>query len=133
MLQLRCEKFASNMVTMQGAMQSQVWAGQSTGASLHVTGTKGVLVQSNQGRASQGSRSYGVRASADRDVKANAVAAPPAIAQDRLVARVEERDGFFVLKDQYREGINPSEKVCPAFLKTKSIVASVHVHAVARG
>lgn len=57
----------------------------------------------------------GVRASAEREVKANAVAAPPtALAEDRLVSRVEERDGYWVLKEEYRQGINPAEKVSSA-------------------
>lgn len=30
---------------------------------------------------------------------------------DRLEPRVEEREGYWVLKEKFREGINPSEKV----------------------
>ncbi|GAB4856742.1 Ferredoxin--nitrite reductase, chloroplastic [Ancistrocladus abbreviatus] len=42
-----------------------------------------------------------------------AAAAPPAGAVDvaRLEPRVEERDGYWVLKEKYREGINPTEKI----------------------
>lgn len=29
----------------------------------------------------------------------------------RLEPRVEEKDGYFVLKDKFREGINPQEKI----------------------
>ncbi|XP_010548020.1 PREDICTED: ferredoxin--nitrite reductase, chloroplastic [Tarenaya hassleriana] len=37
--------------------------------------------------------------------------AEPAVDADRLEPRVEERDGFFVLKEKFRKGINPQEKV----------------------
>jgi len=50
---------------------------------------------------------------------AQTVAAPPAggggaaadIDPQRLDPRVEERDGFWILKEEYRKGINPAEKV----------------------
>lgn len=45
---------------------------------------------------------------------AEAVAAPtqaPAVDPARLEPRVEERDGYWVLKEKFREGINPAEKV----------------------
>ncbi|KAL6514239.1 Ferredoxin--nitrite reductase, chloroplastic [Orobanche hederae] len=35
----------------------------------------------------------------------------PAIDSGRLEPKVEERDGFFVLKEKFRQGINPHEKV----------------------
>ncbi|KAJ6310525.1 hypothetical protein OIU76_015283 [Salix suchowensis] len=42
-------------------------------------------------------------------------AGPPKVAQPvdagRLEPRVEERDGYYVLKEKFRQGINPSEKV----------------------
>ncbi|KAL3814230.1 hypothetical protein ACJIZ3_015498 [Penstemon smallii] len=34
-----------------------------------------------------------------------------AVGAERLEARVEEKDGFFVLKEKFRQGINPQEKV----------------------
>ncbi|KAJ4876827.1 hypothetical protein Rs2_41845 [Raphanus sativus] len=37
--------------------------------------------------------------------------APPAVEADRLEPRVELRDGFFILKEKFRKGINPQEKV----------------------
>ncbi|KAJ8572346.1 hypothetical protein K7X08_008857 [Anisodus acutangulus] len=41
-----------------------------------------------------------------------AVAAPPPeVAPERLEPRVEEKDGYWILKEQYRQGINPQEKV----------------------
>ncbi|KAJ9561029.1 hypothetical protein OSB04_006189 [Centaurea solstitialis] len=44
-----------------------------------------------------------------------AVPAPPQspedIAADRLEPRVEQKSGFFVLKEKFRQGINPQEKV----------------------
>ncbi|MED6180328.1 Ferredoxin--nitrite reductase, chloroplastic [Stylosanthes scabra] len=36
---------------------------------------------------------------------------PPEVDASRLQPRVEERDGYWVLKEQYREGINPQEKI----------------------
>lgn len=46
---------------------------------------------------------------------AQTVAAPssgaPGVSADRLEPRVEERDGYFVLKEKYRQGLNPQEKV----------------------
>nr|XP_009628648.1 ferredoxin--nitrite reductase, chloroplastic-like [Nicotiana tomentosiformis] len=43
------------------------------------------------------------------------VAAPPAgapeVAAERLEPRVEEKDGYWILKEQFRKGINPQEKV----------------------
>jgi ferredoxin-nitrite reductase len=84
---------------MQGVMQSQLWGGQLTGAL-----TAGV-------RKLQDGY-LGVRASAEREVKAKAVAAPPpALTEDRLVSRVQERDGYWVLKEEFQKGINPSEKI----------------------
>lgn len=56
-------------------------------------------------------RVSGVRSSVDREVKAKAVAAP-ALADNRLVPRVEERDGYWVVREEFRTGINPTEKVC---------------------
>lgn len=42
------------------------------------------------------------------------VAVPPSgaseIAAERLEPRVEERDGYWVLKEKFRQGINPAEK-----------------------
>lgn len=35
----------------------------------------------------------------------------PAVSSDRLEPRVEERDGYFILKEKFREGLNPPEKV----------------------
>lgn len=97
---------------MQGAMQSQLWRTQVTGASLHVTSTTT--------RVQVPERS--VRASAEREVKAKAVAEPPAsIAEDRLVARVEEKDGYWVLKEAYQQSLNPAEKVRPAFISRTQI------------
>ena len=43
-----------------------------------------------------------------------AAAAPPAPAEvgaGRLEPRVEDRDGFWILKEKFRQGINPQEKV----------------------
>lgn len=40
-----------------------------------------------------------------------APAAPANVDAGRLEPRVEERDGFWVLKDKFRQGINPPEKV----------------------
>ncbi|BAT74977.1 hypothetical protein LR48_Vigan09g073300 [Vigna angularis] len=40
-----------------------------------------------------------------------APAAPDAVEASRLEPRVEERDGYWVLKEQYRGGISPQEKV----------------------
>ncbi|KAJ0582946.1 putative ferredoxin--nitrite reductase [Helianthus annuus] len=42
-----------------------------------------------------------------------AVPAPPPaeIAADRLEPRVEKKGGFYVLKEKFRQGINPHEKV----------------------
>lgn len=49
---------------------------------------------------------------------AQTVAAPPAgpgasagVDPDRLEPRVEEKGGYWVLKEKYRQGINPQEKV----------------------
>lgn len=85
---------------MQGVMQSQLWGGQLTG-----TFTTGVRKQQQGGY-------LGVRASAEREVRAKAVAAPPpALTEDRLVSRVQERDGYWVVKEEFQKGINPSEKV----------------------
>lgn len=41
------------------------------------------------------------------------MAQPVEVAVDagRLEPRVEERDGYWVLKEKFREGINPQEKV----------------------
>ncbi|KAG9152103.1 hypothetical protein Leryth_017660 [Lithospermum erythrorhizon] len=36
---------------------------------------------------------------------------PPAGSSDRLEPRVEEKDGYFVLKEKFRGGINPQEKI----------------------
>ncbi|KAK9176789.1 hypothetical protein WN944_028808 [Citrus x changshan-huyou] len=36
---------------------------------------------------------------------------PPEVDAERLEPRVEERDGYFVLKEKFRKGINPQEKV----------------------
>ncbi|KAH0909130.1 hypothetical protein HID58_032451 [Brassica napus] len=44
-------------------------------------------------------------------VVAAAQTAPPAVEADRLEPRVELRDGFFILKEKFRKGINPQEKV----------------------
>jgi ferredoxin-nitrite reductase len=42
-------------------------------------------------------------------------AGPPTVAQPvdagRLEPRVDERDGYYVLKEKFRQGINPQEKV----------------------
>jgi len=38
-------------------------------------------------------------------------AAPEAVEASRLEPRVEERDGYWVLKEEYRGGISPQEKV----------------------
>lgn len=42
------------------------------------------------------------------------VAVPPSgeaeIASERLEPRVEEKDGYWVLKEKFRQGINPAEK-----------------------
>lgn len=38
-------------------------------------------------------------------------AAAPEVDAGRLEPRVEERDGYFVLKEKFRQGINPQEKV----------------------
>ncbi|KAL1534623.1 Ferredoxin--nitrite reductase, chloroplastic [Salvia divinorum] len=55
-----------------------------------------------------------------KNVRAHATppqtAAPPApgaagVDAERLEPRVEEKDGFFVLKEKFRQGINPPEKV----------------------
>ncbi|XP_055815821.1 ferredoxin--nitrite reductase, chloroplastic-like [Solanum dulcamara] len=40
-----------------------------------------------------------------------AAAAPPEVAPERLEPRVEEKDGYWILKEQFRKGINPQEKV----------------------
>ncbi|RAL39674.1 hypothetical protein DM860_003207 [Cuscuta australis] len=37
--------------------------------------------------------------------------APPPPGPERLEPRVEERDGYFVLKEKFRQGMNPAEKV----------------------
>ena len=37
--------------------------------------------------------------------------ASPTVDADRLEPRVELRDGFFILKEKFRKGINPQEKV----------------------
>lgn len=93
-------------------MQSQMWRGQVSGASLHFTGATRVQGNSHQDLVYPTQfHKHGVRASAEREVKAKAVAAPPTIAADRLVPRVEERDGYYVLKEEFRQGINPSEKI----------------------
>ncbi|GAA0183617.1 reductase [Lithospermum erythrorhizon] len=42
---------------------------------------------------------------------AQTVALPPAAGADRLEPRVEEKDGYFVLKEKFRGGINPQEKI----------------------
>ena len=34
-----------------------------------------------------------------------------AVEESRLESRVEERDGYWVVKEKFREGINPQEKV----------------------
>ncbi|KAF3636525.1 Ferredoxin--nitrite reductase, chloroplastic [Capsicum annuum] len=41
------------------------------------------------------------------------VAAPPSpeVAAERLEPRVEEKDGYWILKEKFRQGINPQEKV----------------------
>ncbi|MCD7446095.1 Ferredoxin--nitrite reductase, chloroplastic [Datura stramonium] len=36
---------------------------------------------------------------------------PPEVAAERLEPRVEEKDGYWILKEQFRQGINPQEKV----------------------
>lgn len=94
-------------------MQSQLWRGQVSGAALHFTGTAQVQVTTKPGAAKIPANGilHGVRASADREVKAKAVAAPPAIAEDRLVPRVEERDGYWVVKEEFHKGLNPAEKI----------------------
>lgn len=85
---------------MQGVMQSQLWGGQLTGTFTSI------------GVRKQQDGYLGVRASAEREVKAKAVAAPPpALTEDRLVSRVQERDGYWVLKEEFHKGINPAEKV----------------------
>jgi ferredoxin-nitrite reductase len=95
---------------MQGAMQSQLWRGQVGGAALHFR----VQTTGNQDAARVGpanGRNCSARASAEREVKASAVAAAPPIAENRLVPRVEERDGYWVVKEEFRQGINPTEKI----------------------
>ncbi|XP_010530781.1 PREDICTED: ferredoxin--nitrite reductase, chloroplastic-like [Tarenaya hassleriana] len=42
---------------------------------------------------------------------APAGSAAPAVDAERIEPRVEEKDGFFVLKEKFRKGINPQEKV----------------------
>lgn len=88
---------------MQGAMQSQLWRGQVTPSISSTT----PRIQTSSGLRGM------VRASAgEREVKAKAVIAePPVHAEDRLVPRVEQRDGFWVLKEEYRQSLNPAEKV----------------------
>eukprot|EP00897_Mesotaenium_endlicherianum_P004176 jgi/Mesen1/3787/ME000206S02971 len=79
---------------------------------------------SNEVKFSRRSRRAGVVCSASvpggkegetaRDVAAKAVAAPSApteISADRLVPRVEERDGYWVLKEEYRTSLSPQEKI----------------------
>ena len=91
-------------------MQSQLWRGQVGGAALHFR----VQTTSHQDAARVGpanGRNCGARTSAEREVKASAVAAAPPIAEDRLVPRVEERDGYWVVKEEFRQGINPTEKI----------------------
>ncbi|XP_062220397.1 ferredoxin--nitrite reductase, chloroplastic-like [Phragmites australis] len=45
-------------------------------------------------------------------ISASAPSSPPAVAAERLEPRVEERDGgYWVLKEKYRTGLNPQEKV----------------------
>ena len=39
------------------------------------------------------------------------VSASPGVEAARLEPRVEERDGYWVLKEKFRDGINPAEKV----------------------
>lgn len=46
-----------------------------------------------------------------RSLVVSAQTAPPAVETDRLEPRVELRDGFFILKEKFRKGINPQEKV----------------------
>ncbi|CAN4107693.1 unnamed protein product [Withania somnifera] len=36
---------------------------------------------------------------------------PPEVAAERLEPRVEEKDGYWILKEQFRQGINPQEKL----------------------
>ncbi|KAH0732250.1 hypothetical protein KY289_003438 [Solanum tuberosum] len=40
-----------------------------------------------------------------------AAVGPPEVAAERLEPRVEEKDGYWILKEQFRQGINPQEKV----------------------
>ncbi|MFS7898347.1 putative ferredoxin--nitrite reductase [Helianthus anomalus] len=42
---------------------------------------------------------------------APATQAPKEIAAERLEPRVEKRDGYYILKEKFRDGINPQEKV----------------------
>jgi len=65
-----------------------------------------------------------IRCSAAREK----VAAPQAVAiapsvpveENRLVPRVENRDGYWVLREEFRAGINPAEKVLCAKTLTTS-------------
>jgi len=47
------------------------------------------------------------------DATPTAAPPPPGVGADavRLEPRVEERDGYWVLKEKFRQGINPQEKV----------------------
>ena len=91
---------------MQGVLQGQLgkWqflASQFTGCKLSPsTSSQEVCI-----------RVSGVRSSVDREVKAKAVAAPT-LAENRLVPRVEEKDGYWVVREEFRTGINVTEKVC---------------------
>ncbi len=66
-----------------------------------------------------------IRCSAAREegAVAQAVAIAPSVPveENRLVPRVENRDGYWVLREEFRAGINPAEKVLCAKTLTPNI------------
>ncbi len=61
-------------------------------------------------------------AAPEKVAAAQAVAIAPSVPveENRLVPRVENRDGYWVLREEFRAGINPAEKV----LCTKTLTAN---------
>lgn len=97
---------------MQGAMQTKMWRGELISTSTHFIGGTRLQPKLNQdARKPTKSENCIVRVSMEREVKAKAAVSPPAVAADRLTPRVQERDGYYVLKEEFRQGINPQEKI----------------------
>lgn len=55
----------------------------------------------------------GVRASGEREVKAKVAVESPSesVIENRLLPRLEKKEGYWVLREEFRTSLNPAEKV----------------------